>query len=285
MSLPLPRAIALLLIVAFLPHAAPEAAERVFRVASLSRTEDGLQIAQRALPELARLGFRQGENLLVEERAGDPSTLPEIARALVAGQPDAIIAIGGEAIRAAREATSSVPIVTFGGANPVDMGYAASFAHPGGNLTGVVILGAELDGKRVDLLHEAVPAMRRIGGLFVPKTPGREPAENEMRSVAAKIGLEFLPFETTGPDKYPSAFAAMQAAGVQGVAVMATPLLYRDVAQLTALSLKTGVPLVCEWAEMAQAGCLVGYGPDRAELRKRLANHLAQIFRGLIHPR
>ena len=72
----------------------------------------------------------------------------------------------------------------------------------------------------------------------------------------------------------------MHAAGVHGVALMATPLLYRDGAQLAALALQTGIPSVCEWAEMAQVGCLLGYGPDRAELSKRLAHHLAQIFRG-----
>jgi len=274
------RVIVVLLLFAFLPHAAPEAAERVFRVASLARTEDSLQITRHMLQELASLGFREGENLIVEEGAGDPSELAELVRTMLDRRPDAIVAVGGEAISAARQVTSTVPIVIFGGPNPVDMGYAVNLAHPGGNVTGVVILGSELDGKRVDLLHEAVPAMRRIAGLFVAFTPGSQPAQNEMRSAAAKIGLEFMPFEVAGPDEYPGAFAGMRAAKVQGVAFMASPLLYRDGAQLAALALQSGMPSVCEWAEMAQVGCLLGYGPDRAELRRRLAHHLAEILRG-----
>ena len=252
------RVVVVLLVFTLLSHTQSEAAERVFRVASLARTEDSLLIARRSLRELARLGFREGENLIVEERAGDPSELPEIMKTMLDKQPDAIIALGGEAIRAARESTSSVPIVMFGGPNPVDMGYVASLARPGGNLTGVVILGTELDGKRVDLLHEAVPAMQRIAGLFVPGSPGRQPSEYQMRSVAARIGMDFVSFEAAGPDEYPRAFAGMRSAGVQGVAVMATPLFYRDGAQLAALALQTGVPSVCEWAEMAQVGLSTG---------------------------
>lgn len=72
----------------------------------------------------------------------------------------------------------------------------------------------------------------------------------------------------------------MRSAGIQGIAVMATPLLYRDGAQLAALVLQSGLPSVCEWAEMARVGCLLGYGPDRVKLRERMAHHLAEIFRG-----
>lgn len=122
-----------LLLFTFLPHTAPVAAERVFHAASLARTEDALKIARGAISELAGLGFREGQNLIVEERAGDPSDLPKIVKAMLDWRPDAIIAIGGESIQAAREATRTVPIVTFGGANPVEMGYAASLAHPGGS--------------------------------------------------------------------------------------------------------------------------------------------------------
>src|SRR6185437_2227824 len=117
------RVIVVLLLFAFLPHAAPEAAERVFRVASLARTEDSLQITRHMLQELASLGFREGDNLIVEEGAGDPSELAELVRTMLDRRPDAIVAVGGEAISAARQVTSTVPIVIFGGPNPVDMGY------------------------------------------------------------------------------------------------------------------------------------------------------------------
>jgi len=273
------RAIVLLLLL-FLPFAPASSAERIYRLGSLSPTAESLEVTRRTtLPELAKLGFREGENLVIDESSGDAAKLPELAREMVNRHPDAIIAIGGEAIRAAHQATTKIPIVMFG-ADPIRSGYAEGLAHPGGNVTGVVILAVELDGKRVDLLHEAVPNMRRLAGLFVPSAPARQTSENEMRGVAMKLGLEFLPFEASGPEQYPAAFTAMRAAGAQGVAFMANPYLYRDGAQLAELAINARLPAVCEWAEMARAGCLVGYGPNRAELRKRLAYHLTQIFRG-----
>src|SRR3954451_6327015 len=109
----------------------------------------------------------QGRNLIVDERAGGADAVERLARELVQDKPDAIIAIGGDAIGAASRATSTVPIVVFG-ALPRGEAAPASLARPGGNVTGVVILGPELDGKRLELLHEAVPGARRVAGLFVP---------------------------------------------------------------------------------------------------------------------
>jgi hypothetical protein len=99
---------------------------------------------------------------------GDGAAMPVFARELLVAHLDAIIAFGGPAIRAAREATKRVPIVIFFGPDPVESGWAASLAHPGGNVTGVVNLTAELDGKQLDLLHGAVPAAQRLAVLLAP---------------------------------------------------------------------------------------------------------------------
>ena len=260
------RAIALLLVLA-LPLSAGHAAERVFRLGSLAPSIDSLEVTRSTtLPELAKLGFHEGDNLIVEERTGDAAALPELAHAIVAGRPDAILAIGGEAINAAREATSTIPIVIFG-ADPVRMGLASSLAHPSGNVTGVVILAVELDGKRVDLLHEAVPAMRRIAGLFVPSAPGRQTSETQMRNVAATIGLEFLPFDASGPQEYPRALTAMREAGVQGVAFMANPFLYRDRAQLAELAWRSALRASANgrrWHGPVVSSAMVQTGPNCA---------------------
>jgi putative ABC transport system substrate-binding protein len=215
----------------------------------------------------------------LEERVGDAAAMSGLAREVLLTKPDAIIAIGAEAIRAASEATTTVPIVMFG-ASPVSKGLATSLNRPGGNVTGVVILATELDGKRLDLLHGAVPAARRIAALLLPSSPDRQASEGEMREVAASTGVELLPFDASGPEEYPAAFAAMRAAGAQALVVMAHATFARDAALLARLALEAGLPTVCEWAEMAQAGCLLGYGPSRSELRRRLAHHIAQIFRG-----
>jgi putative ABC transport system substrate-binding protein len=270
----------LLLLVLVCPFGASTAGERIYRLGELAVSAASLEITRSmTLPQLAKLGFDEGRNLILEERAGDADAMPGLARELLVTKPDVIMAIGADAIRAATEATTEVPIVMFG-ASPVGKGLAASLARPGGNVTGVVILATELDGKRLDLLREAVPQARRIAALLLPSAPLRPASEREMREVAASTGVELLPFDAGGPEDYPAAFTAMRATGAQGVVVMANATFNRDAALIARLALEAGLPTVCEWAEMAQSGCLLGYGPSRTELRRRIAYLIAQIFRG-----
>jgi putative tryptophan/tyrosine transport system substrate-binding protein len=263
-----------------MPLMATAAGEKVYRLGELAPSAASLQVTRSVtLPELAKLGFEEGRNLVLEERVGDAEAVPGLARELLLTKPDAIFAIGADAIRAVSEATTTVPIVMFG-ASPVSKGLATSLARPGGNVTGITILATELDGKRLDLLHEAVPAARRIAALLLPSTPDRQESEREMREVAASAEFELIPFDAGGPEDYPAAFGAMRAAGAQALVIMAHATFNRDAALLARLALETGLPTVCEWAEMAQAGCLLGYGPSRTELRRRIAHLIAQIFRG-----
>jgi putative ABC transport system substrate-binding protein len=262
------------------PFGASTAGERIYRLGELAVSAASLEITRSVtLPQLAKLGFDEGRNLILEERAGAAAALPGLARELLLTKPDVIMAMGSDATRAAIEATTEVPIVMMG-ASPVEMGMAASLARPGGNVTGVVILATELDGKRLDLLREAVPQARRIAALLLPWAPLRQASEREMREVAASTGVELLPFDAGAPEDYPAAFAAMRGAGAQAVTVMAHPVFNRDAALLARLALEAGLPTACEWAEMAQSGCLLGYGPSRSELRRRTASLVAQIFRG-----
>jgi putative ABC transport system substrate-binding protein len=169
-----------------------------------------------------------------------------------------------------------VPIVTFG-FDPIELGLAASCAQPGGNVTGVVILASELEAKRLSILLEAVPDRRRVAAL-VPVGGGRDVA---LRKAAAGLGVELLVFAVAAPSDYPAAFAAMRAQGAQALVIGATPEFQRDGKQLASLALEARLPTVCEWASMAHAGCLIGYGPSRIALRKRMADQIAQIFRGV----
>ena len=130
------------------------------------------------------------------------------------------------------------------------------------------------------MLHEAVPNARRIAALFVPWALYRQESEREMRTVADRIGVELLAFDAAGPADYPAAFAAMRAAGAEALIIMAHADLNRDKAQLAKLAIETGLPTACEWAEMAEAGCLLGYGPNQKEMRVRLAYYVAQILKG-----
>ena len=249
---------------------------RVYRLASLGNATTSEATRRITLPELARLGFVEGRNLMFDPRVGESDALPGLMRALLATRPDAIIAIGTPAIAAAGAATRTVPIVSFG-ADPIDLGLAASYARPGGNVTGVVILVNELEVKRLSILHEAVPDRRRVAVLTSATTTIGEAA---MRKAAATLGVELLAFSAAGPADYPAAFAAMRAAGAQALVISASAEFYQHARQLAALALEARLPTVCEWADMAHAGCLIGYGPSRTALRKRMAAQIAQIFGG-----
>lgn len=230
------------------------------------------------LPVLAKLGFVEGRNLVFDARVGEPDAQPGLMRELLAARPDAVIAIGPASIALAGAATRTVPIVAFG-ADPIELGLAQSYARPGGNVTGVVILVRELEVKRLSILHEAVPDRRRIAALI--SAAGNTVSEPALRAAAAGLGVELLAFPVAAPADYPAAFAAMRAAGALALVISATPEFFRDRKQLAALALEARLPTVCEWAEMAHAGCLIGYGPNRAALRKRMADQIAQIFRGV----
>jgi putative ABC transport system substrate-binding protein len=190
-----------------------------------------------------------------------------------------IIAIAGDSLQAAATATRTVPIVVFG-SDPVGMDLAASHARPGGNVTGVVILTAELDAKRLDLLREAAPQARRIAVLLQRHTATRPASERELRRVAASAGVELLVQDAATAEDYAGAFAAMRAAGAQALLIGAHAQFNGDRDRLAALALAAGLPTACEWAVMARAGCLIGYGPDQDDLRRRMARYVAAILGG-----
>jgi putative ABC transport system substrate-binding protein len=229
-------------------------------------------------PELARLGFTEGRNLVVEARFGPTEELPALARELAMAHPDAILAAG--AIRAAQQATSKIPIVgSFIGEDPIAAGFAATLARPGGNVTGIAMLAAELDAKRLHLLHEAIPGVSRIAALAVSADRGA-PNLEAMRQVAAHEGLALLPFYAAVPEDYPTAFAAMRSAGAGALQIVSAPELFTSASTLAGLALEARIPTMCEWRSMAAQGCLLGYGPDIAELNRRVADYVARIFRG-----
>ena len=141
-----------------------------------------------------------------------------------------------------------------------------------------MILIGELEAKRLSILLEAVPDRRRVAALVPARSGANEAA---LRKAAAGLDVELLVFPVDAPGDYPAAFAAMRAQGAQALVIGATSEFQRDGRQLAGLALEARLPTVCEWADMAHAGCLIGYGPSRIALRKRLADQIAQIFRGV----
>jgi putative ABC transport system substrate-binding protein len=240
-------------------------------------------IREQTLPELARDGFVEGRNLVVETRAADgaPERLPALASELLALGVDVLVAVADPSIRAALAVTRSTPVImAFGSDDPVASGFAVSLAKPGKNVTGTVILARELDAKRMQILIEAVPGARRVAALTEPSI--RDEAIGPIREVAEKMGVEFVgAFPAGRPEDYAGAFAEMQAAGVQAVLVAATPTFYRDVQQLTPLATDAKMPIICQWREMADAGCMLAYGPLYRDLRRRTGYFLGRVLNGI----
>ena len=159
------RAVLICAVLAVLSPTYAEAAERIWRMGVLALAGEEA-VRSVILPHLATRGFVEGRNLVVDLRIGVEKQLPELARALVGDKPDVIVAISDWALHATRAATSTIPIVAAPmGANPVHAGVAASWAHPGGNVTGVSLIAPELEVKSLSLLHEALPSVRRIAVL------------------------------------------------------------------------------------------------------------------------
>ena len=253
---------------------AAQRAERTYRLGVLS---PGVSSYDTLRGQLAKLGFIEGRNLIVDVRVGAPDELPRMARELAATKPDVVVAVSA-ALAAMKDASSTVPIVAFG-PDPVAQGFARSLSHPGGNVTGVVILAAELDSKRVQLLAEAAPG-RRIAVLRHPATPSYRDREREVSAAASQLNVAPAFIEASGPDSYPGAFAAMRAAGTTALVISANPWFYRDRDILARLAREAGIATACEWGDMAASGCLVGYGPRRVDLYQRVAELVARVFRG-----
>jgi putative ABC transport system substrate-binding protein len=254
---------------------------RLYRIALITPSEATVEMCRKfQLPELARFGFVEGRNLTLTTHVGPPARMPELAREAVATKPDVIIAVSTVAILAAKESSSTVPIVmSFIGEDPIEKGVAKSFARPGGSVTGVAMLAAEMDGKRASLLHDFVPAARRIA-ILTGRPPRHAEGAEEAQRVARKLGLETNVFYADEPADYVPAFAGMRTARSEALVIISAPDFFRDAALLSRLALEVRLPTVCEWASMARDGCLIGYGPNFAALWRRPAEYVARILRG-----
>ena len=253
---------------------------RVYRIAVISPAEAAVGLRNFQLPELARLGFVVGRNLTLTTHFGPPALMPELARQAIATKPDVVVAVSTVAILAVKEASSTVPIVmSFIGEDPIAKGLAVSLARPGGSATGVAMMAAQLDGKRTGLLHEFVPAARRIA-ILTGRPPRHAEGAEEAQRVARELGLETDVFYADEPADYVAAFAGMRMARSEALVIISAPDFFRDAALLSRLALEAGLPTVCEWASMARDGCLIGYGPNFAELWRRPADYVARILRG-----
>ena len=202
---------------------------KVYRLGLLSPSSGSVDnIRSVTLAELAKAGFIEGQNLFSISRVGTAAQMPELARALVTADPDAVIAVSEVSIGAMKAASSAVPVVmSFGTRDPVAAGFASSFTRPGGNITGVVMLAPELNAKRLTLLHEAMPNARRIAALAV-SAQRYDMILQAMRAVAASVRLDMPTFFAETRAAYPAAFTAMRASGAEALVIVSDRRLPRS---------------------------------------------------------
>jgi putative tryptophan/tyrosine transport system substrate-binding protein len=227
--------------------------------------------------ELKRNGFVTGQNLVVDRR-GKPvpiARLDAAAAELVKAGPDAIVAWGPAAGHAAQSATKSVPIVVFTD-DPVQSGLATSMAHPGGNTTGVGILAGQLDGKRLEILHELVPAARRIGLLVDPTQVGQA----EVEAVGRNLDLELITREVRSADDIGQGIDALAARKAAAINVLASLLFYDSRALIIERTRALGLPTIYWWADLAREGGLISFGPNFEEASRLLARQVSRVLNG-----
>jgi putative tryptophan/tyrosine transport system substrate-binding protein len=233
---------------------------------------------------LRALDYVEGQNLVIEDRyaEGRDERLPDLATELVRLPVDVIVAGGSHAIRAAQAATRTIPIVMAGTGDPVGQGFIASLAHPGGNITGLSALGAELPGKRLELLKETVPQSTRIAVLISAARPGYVSAMRNLTVAATALGLHLHVVELRQADEVDSAFAAMTQAGADALLVIDdSQLLNRQRARVVAnLAAQHRLPAMRGWREYVDAGLLMSYGPSQLDMQRRTAVYVAKILKG-----
>jgi putative tryptophan/tyrosine transport system substrate-binding protein len=256
------------------------AQDKVYRLAILTPNPAAIAAVQElVLPHLAKQGFAEGRNLRIVARSGEAEVLPALAKELAAAEPDVFFASSNLSVEAVLATNRSAPIVMFG-QDPVGSGYAQSLARPGGTVTGVAILTADLDVKRMELLRDVVPGARRAAILLHKTARDNDLRERTVNDLSQRTGLRVDFHYISRMEDYAAAFAAMRAAGTEILVVSANTHFARDVGTITSLAADARLPTVCEWQEMAAAGCLLGYGPSRRELYRLSANYIARIFKG-----
>ena len=231
---------------------------------------------------LRELGYIHGQNIIVDHRfaANKLERLPDLAAELVQRNVDVIVARATPAVEAAKNATSTIPIVIHS-ADPITSGFVTNLARPGGNITGLSTMAPELAGKRLELLREIVPKLSRVAFLAHRSDPAHRQFIKEAHEAAERFGIMFQPLVTDGPQDFEAGFSTI--ARERAGAVIVQPLFTAVLGQgerIAQLSMKHRLLSISDPRRFAEAGGLISYGPDFDILYRRLATYIDKILRG-----
>jgi ABC-type uncharacterized transport system substrate-binding protein len=231
---------------------------------------------------LRELGYVDSRNVAMEWRWSEGRTdrLPELAVELVRLRVDIIVASGSQAVRAAKQATSIIPIVMTTVAYPERIGLVESLAHPGGNVTGLSNIAGELSGKRLELLKEIAPKISRVALVWNPASPVEPFGRQEVLTAARAANLEIVSAEVRTPEDYPAAFAAVTAGRAQAVLAHGNPVNFSNRQLIVDFALKNRLPGIYEERVFVEAGGLMSYAPSFTDLFRRAATYVDKILKG-----
>src|SRR5215831_18451865 len=274
--------ITVLLITGFAEAQQPK---KVPRIGFLSSNEPATESTRFEAIRLAlrELGYIEGQNIAFEYRyvEGKSGRNEELAAELVRLKVDIIVTAGGDPLmRAAKNATKTIPIVMAGGGNdPVEVGHVESLARPGGNVTGITLLTIELAGKRLELLKEAVSKLARVAVLYDPARPSAIELK-EVQRAARALGLTIQPWEVRAAHDFEGVFAARSKERPDGLYVIGGVLIRNNEKWTLGLALKSRLPSVYPSRQFVDAGGLMSYGADQADSYRRVAYYVDRILKG-----
>lgn len=255
-------------------------AGKVYRIGFLSQGEPPKAFLDALQERLRERGYVEGRNLVWEFRSTDGSLdrLPQLAEDLVRSKVDVILARASSGAMAAKRATTSIPVVFFAVYAPVEIGLVPSLGHPGGNLTGVAVNASDMAAKRVQLLKELVPALRRVAILSHPSHPTDAVQVRGTEAAARTLGVQLKTVPVRGADDFAPALNALR--GIEGVLHTDTPLFVTHRARLVDAVAGRRLPAVYPARVYVEAGGLMSYGPDLPDVWGRAAAYVDRILKG-----
>jgi putative tryptophan/tyrosine transport system substrate-binding protein len=228
---------------------------------------------------LRELGYVEGQNIVIEDRyaEGKSERLPDLVAELVRLKVDVLLAAGGAPTRAAKQGTTTTPIVSVSG-DPVAAGFVLGLARPGGNITGLTQFTTELSGKRLELLKETLPRLTRVAVLAYTAAPLTDLRTTE--SAAQALGMQLQRLEIQEPAELEHAFTTMTRARADALIVLPSQVFFALRTQITELAAQHRLPAMYEGKEFVEAGGLISYGPSVPDLFRRTATYVDKILKG-----
>ncbi len=231
---------------------------------------------------LRELGYVEGQNIFIDYRwaEGRPDRFPPLAAELIQLRVDVIVTWSNAAVAALRQATRTIPIVVAAMGDPVGSAFVASFARPGGNITGFSVPVEEFGGKWVELLREAVPKISRVAVLAVSQTPAQRTMWTEIQAAAKALKVTPQRQEVAGPDEIEHAFARLIKGRAQGLIVLPHAVTLTRRTQIVGLATKNRLPGMYPDSPFVEAGGLMSYGTNLPELHRRAATYVDKTLKG-----